>query len=110
MEKATIYQLRKVITKAFEEAEQAGLTQGAGIVKKPELIEHITRTVIGELYELEVLRKIGPIFRMFKELVEDFKYLDDQQAAESKRLSTTVTELAPQEQTNWDKKIGGKSV
>jgi len=43
----------------------------------PGLYKHIALTIVGELHELEVIRKIGPMFRMIESLKEDFRIFDE---------------------------------
>lgn len=53
--------------------------------------QHISKTIIGELYELEMVNKLAPMFRMIPQLQADFKLLDDRYAQEQK-LQTLRTE------------------
>jgi hypothetical protein len=86
----TIYNLQELIDRCFEEARKAGYLKieilehaGTGpqiVVDQYKLTHHIALTIIGELYELEIIRKIGPMFRMFRQIETDFQNLDHAQA------------------------------
>jgi len=49
--------------------------------------QHIAKSVIGELYEFEIIRKLAPIFRMIPQLKGDFEYIDDRFKQEEKLRS-----------------------
>src|SRR3990172_5545019 len=97
MAKKYIYNLEGIITRCFEEGKRAGwikekttaltMTTEWVIVNEYELVKHISKTTIGELYELEVIRKLAPIFRMFRELNNDFLEIDQSTNEEFRRLN-----------------------
>jgi hypothetical protein len=121
----TIYNLRELIERCFEEARQAGfirVTEGSPVSRLPEnlavvdttealkqpdggaltsisaqviaeerkLAEHIALTIVGELQELELIRKIAPMFRMFRQLEQNFLELDSATEHEAKMRSLRV--------------------
>jgi len=86
--KQTIYQLEKLIERCLNESERAGDLAVANptakvkhriLINEDNVIRHISMTIIGELHELEIIRKMGPMFRQFRSVERDFFFLEDQQ-------------------------------
>jgi len=79
-DRKTIFDLQSIIEKCFEDCKKMGYLleyRGADgerllVVNQTDLINHIRLTVIGELYELEIIRRIAPIFREHRALTTDF--------------------------------------
>jgi len=108
----TIYNLEGIVERCLAEAEEAGYlkriafhrTTGEetsvvpGIVNRLELVKHISKTIIGELHEFEVIRRISPVFREFKRLAEDFAFFDEQQAEYQRLLATRVEPVQQRQQ------------
>lgn len=108
----TIYELQALVHRCFEEAEKAGFIKAyqtaappgvevsehavgytlKAITNKDELVKHISRTIVGELYELELIRRIAPIFREVKRLTSDFEFLD---VKEQERINISGLRIAP---------------
>ena len=91
---STIYDMEKIIKRCFEEAREAGylkpilssddsLAERDVIVNEIELAKHISMTLIGELVEFELIRRISPIFRAVEGIRTQFSYLDGRQAMEA---------------------------
>lgn len=87
---STVFQLEKLIERCFDEAQKAGyikiylnapieVDNIPVIIDKPKLIKHISMTIIGELFEFEVVRKLGPFLKMLKELSKDCEFLENQE-------------------------------
>ena len=91
-QRTTIYDLQKIIERCFLECEEAKYIRRRTVmssdpntensvefvlVSRTEVEKHISMTVIGELMELEMIRKLSPIFRGVARLAEEFQYLDD---------------------------------
>lgn len=82
----TIFDLKEIIERCFEEGKKAGYiqnftieefggkkTEAMRIVNQTDLVQYISMTIIGELYELELIRRIAPIFRENRALTKDFQ-------------------------------------
>lgn len=113
----TTYELQDVIRRCLDELEEAeaikklskGETDIANfeisslasmesilvIADREQIIQHISNTIIGELYELEMIRKMAPIFREVGRLVDDFGMLDER---EQKRINLAGLRIAPDAQ------------
>lgn len=94
-DRKTVFDLEPIIRRCFEEAKKMGyindkkLTASAEgievkegisfpqIVNQDELVHHIALTVVGELYEFEIIRRIAPIFRENRALSADFQMFGD---------------------------------
>jgi hypothetical protein len=92
----TIYELKEIIERCFKECEEAGFIRFIGfhhegkefpptfvLVNPGGVADHISKTIIGELMEFEVLRKLAPMFRTFRSIEANMKYLDDKQTFQS---------------------------
>lgn len=90
----TQHDLKKLIERCFEECERNGAIVEANntkILLRPMVVsEHITRTIIGELYELEILRKLGPLMRQQKAIESDMKMLEERSDEEWKLAQRRV--------------------
>lgn len=80
-DRKTVYDLQSIIERCFEEAKKLGYVRTIDkesippvdvIHNQEELVKHIALTVIGELYEFEIIRRIGPLFRENRALSHDF--------------------------------------
>ena len=95
---STIYNLRELIQRCFDEGKKAGFlleynaADGPRVILQDEfkLTQHIALTIVGEMKELEIVRKVGPMFRMFRELEGNFKELDDAATADFKLRNMRV--------------------
>jgi hypothetical protein len=93
-DRKTVFDLPEIIVRCFAEAKKLGyisdylgateelVVQGRQIpvpiiVNQNDLAHHISRTIIGELYELEIIRRIVPIFRENRALTHDFLLFGD---------------------------------
>jgi hypothetical protein len=92
-DRKTVFDLPEIIIRCFEEAKKLGyISNYLGtteelierkqlpvpiIVNQNDLAHHISRTIIGELYELEIIRRIVPIFRENRALTHDFLLFGD---------------------------------
>lgn len=97
----TIYDLEKIVERCFEEAIKAEyIAKSTGnsaefklsvtdyiIKNRQDLIRHISHTIVGELYELEIIRKLQPFARALPQILEDFRFLDSSMNAESRKMS-----------------------
>jgi len=97
----TVWNLRELVERCLDEARKSGfiiVSQGTPVSEIPrdvkvegkmqefiqaqviaderKLAEHIALTIIGELRELEVLRKVAPMFRAFRQIENDLNELD----------------------------------
>jgi len=106
--KTTVFELEDLVKRCFAELRRTdslgtakirrkGMTDSDyieqtadTILNEDEVCKHIAKTVIGELYELEICRKIGPMFRMMDQLTRDFAYLDAAQAKETALLGLRI--------------------
>jgi hypothetical protein len=82
----TIYELKDIIKRCLNECEQAGYIATVNkkiIVDEDMVAEHISKTIIGELLELEILRKLSPIFRTLDSIKVNMKFLDEKQAIDA---------------------------
>lgn len=82
-DRKTVFELESIIARCFEEAKKVGYiknlqnTEYDYVENQRELIHHISMTVIGELYEFEIIRRIAPIFRENRALSADFLMFGD---------------------------------
>lgn len=101
----TIYEMKELVERCFKECEEAGHIQVKNrastdisdvekmhktlevyfvkervIVNVSEIADHISKTIIGELLEFEILRKLSPLFRSLRSIENQMKFLDDKQA------------------------------
>lgn len=92
----TVYQLEQIVKKALEECVQAGSIRKEVVednhFNMDAVANHISQTVIGELHELEIIRRLAPIFREIPRLVRDFEHVDTEQTADSRRGSLKIQE------------------
>ncbi len=89
----TIYEMKAIINRCFEECKDAGHTISYDtvgphgvitvLINQDAIADHISKTLIGELLELEILRKLSPLFRQFRSIEKDLQFLDEQAARES---------------------------
>lgn len=93
-DKTMCLDLDKLIARCFDECEQVGYLLKSGtkrvIVNQEELVKHIQKTIIGELFELEICRRLAPIFREAERLSRDFSYLEARDAQEKMMLSMRI--------------------
>lgn len=99
----TIYEMKDIIKRCFEECEKAGhikkakRAQGSHgenrtvdvkfeeetiLVNPEEVASHISKTLIGELMEFEILRRMGPAFRSMRSVENDLEFLFRKQQQE----------------------------
>jgi hypothetical protein len=85
-DRKTVYDLQSIIERCFEEGKKMGYIKTRDIINAPEaenerltivanqfdFVKHIALTIVGELYEFEIIRRISPIFRENKALTMDF--------------------------------------
>lgn len=105
----TTYELQDLVRRCLDELEQAEAIKKERyqlashlevhdrlvITDREQVIQHIANTIIGELYELEMIRKIAPIVREVRRLTDDFNMLDDR---ETKRINLAGLRIAPDSQ------------
>jgi hypothetical protein len=98
----TMYELQTLVERCFDELEgnefisklettEAGPGQKV-IVNRQEVINHIANTIIGELHELEMIRRFAPMFREINRLAKDFEMLDEK---EQLRANLSGLRIAP---------------
>lgn len=81
----TSYELQSLIERCFAECKEANFiaanleTKQTILLNEGEVINHIANTIIGELHELEMIRRIAPMFREVRRLEGDFNMLDDKE-------------------------------
>lgn len=95
----TIYDMKDIIKRCFEECEKAGHiskleemknvktgeSEGTFFLVKnaEEVASHISKTLIGELLEFEILRRLGPAFRSMRNVENDLDFLFRKQLQEA---------------------------
>jgi len=100
----TIWEMKEIILRCFKECEEAGFIRVAKgnslslvdqtvikdsegnlkvLVNQDAVADHISKTLIGELQEFEILRQLSPMFRQFDRIKNDMKILDDVAARNS---------------------------
>lgn len=111
MEKQTVYNLNKLVKRCLEESTRAGdienttrvennprPTTRLTIVNEDAVCDHIAKTIIGELHELEIVRKVAPIFRVVRSLQDDFAVIDSEEkfhtSLQGLRIETAKPEKA----------------
>lgn len=86
VDRKTVYDLTSIIERCFEESKKMGYIRTVKradpepdeatniyyIEHKDDLVKHIALTIVGELYEFEIIRRIGPILRENRALTHDF--------------------------------------
>lgn len=91
-----IFDLERIITRCFQEGRKAGWVSQVETVREGDvqaiadehkLVQHISKTVIGELHELELINRLAPIFRSIRQLAHEFEEVDAAHAAEARRLN-----------------------
>lgn len=98
----TQYELRDLVRRCFEECKKnkaitlvsPGLLgkEVEALTDKNAVIEHIAKTIIGELFELEILRKLGPTIRQQKSIEADMEFLEKRADEEWRRQNLRVGE------------------
>lgn len=87
----TMYDIHRLVERALDECVEAGhiikvpYSRGEvgvedsifAFASRADAIKHIAFTIQGELFELELCRRLSPIFRGVARLAKDFQYLDD---------------------------------
>lgn len=85
---ATQFNLKEIIKRCFDELEEATfiipeVPEHASEVPKRIMInedaiaDHISKTLIGELLEFEIIRKAGPAFRSFESIKSSIQGLEE---------------------------------
>lgn len=104
----TVYELREIIQRCLKECEDAKYIQEVGymsessdgeikhsgpmkiIINSDQIADHISKTIIGELLEFEVLRKLSPMFRQLRSIEKNMEFLDDKHAKDSAMQSLRI--------------------
>ncbi len=101
----TVFDLQELIQRCFNEAKEAGLIKKAArefyddaqlpigqtlIINERDLVKHIALTIVGELHEFEVIRRIAPLFREVNRLQSDFRYFEEREAADQQMRSLRI--------------------
>jgi hypothetical protein len=101
-DRKTIQDLERIIERCLNESEQAGdiktlpkLGDHKVLVNRDEVIRHISKTIIGELFEFEIIRKLAPTFRQFRSLERDLFYIEERESAASEMNKLRVDFNAP---------------
>lgn len=93
-ERKTVLDLEEIVGRALSECVEAKMIsaedEGALYLETPKVAKHIAMTIIGELHELEVLRKIGPVIRAVSSLIKDFEFFDEVERNYQKLMATRV--------------------
>lgn len=88
----TQFEMKEVIQRCLKECKEAGYiasfkTINAGevetIVSQDAIADHISKTLIGELLEFEIIRKLSPVIRQQRSIERDLFLLDEKQKLES---------------------------
>ena len=104
VERKTVFDLERLIKRCFEESEKSGDIKPASgwgdrnskvLVNSDAVAKHISMTIIGELFELEIVRKIAPMFRQFRSLERDLSYVEERQAADTALLGLRIATPEP---------------
>lgn len=94
----TQFEMKEIIERCFEECERAGQIKRLSkqeqyiaefetnryddifehpiIVNLDGVCDHISKTLIGELLEFEILRKLGPVIRQQRSIERDIEILE----------------------------------
>lgn len=108
----TIYDLEKIIERCFDEgikAEYVSKSTGSSaefklsitdyIIKNRQgLITHISHTIIGELHELDLIRKLQPFARALPQILDDFSFLEDRMNSQSRKMSLRMKDHVDESQ------------
>lgn len=93
-ERKTVLDLEEIVGRALSECVEAKMISAEGesllYVETEKVAKHIALTVIGELHELEVLRKIGPVIRAVNGILKDFEFFDEVERNYQKLMATRV--------------------
>ena len=90
-DRKTIFDLEPIIKRCLEESKKMGYIKDQVVIdpglfaqatiqylaNQDELVHHIALTIIGELYEFEIIRRISPLFRENRALSADFLAFGD---------------------------------
>ena len=81
VERKTVLDLEEIVKRTLNECVEAKMisAEGDGLlyVQTEKVAKHIALSIIGELHELEVLRKIGPVIRAINSIIRDFEFFDE---------------------------------
>ena len=88
----TVFEMKDIIERCLVECQEAGYITKDGriMVNTDAICDHISKTLIGELMEFEVLRKLAPMFRQLRSIEKDMGYLDDKAATASSYHSLRI--------------------
>lgn len=102
-QRKTVQDLEQLITRCFKELEESKDIKKEKIYDDPKVTDtrtvivneenvarHISMTIIGELQELEVVRKLAPWFRQMRSLERDMEYIEMRQAAATSLLGLRI--------------------
>lgn len=113
--KKTQFEMEEIATRCLEEAVQAGYiivynmdVKIAGkslgepfkkkvIINEAELVKHICKTIIGELLEFDLIRRIAPIYREEKRIEKDLDFIAGKHMAEASFASLRIHPSEPPE-------------
>ena len=99
----TAYQMKEIVLRCLKEAKEVGYiverhittTDGKvveldALVNSDELANHISKTIIGELLEFEIIRRQSAILRSQKSINQDIEYLDGEFANYQRNLALRI--------------------
>jgi hypothetical protein len=93
----TQFDMKELIERCFRECEESGhikVTKKDGpatalgsevrtIVNLIGICDHIYKTLMGELLEFEIIRKLGPTYRTFRSIERDLERIETRSAIEA---------------------------
>lgn len=86
------FKLREIVMRCFHEALDAGFITNAFenegltscIINIPAVAAHISKTAIGELTEFEIVRKLQPVVRSVRSILDDCDFMDREEERDAK--------------------------
>jgi hypothetical protein len=90
------FSLHDIILRCFKEAQQAefitNVSEKDGLttctINIGAVAQHISKTAIGELTEFEIVRKLSPVIRTVRGIVEDCAFIDQEEERDAKLHAT----------------------
>ena len=91
----TQFEMDSIIYRCYEEAIETGIAKinsatSIIILDKAAFSSHLQKTLIGELLEFEIIRRISPIFREFPRLENDLNLIHRKLDEHNRLISTKV--------------------
>ena len=93
-ERKTVLDLEEIVKRTLNECVEAKMIsaedEGALYMETAKIAKHISLSIIGELHELEVLRKIGPVIRAINSIIRDFDFFDEVERNYQKAMAAKI--------------------